>query len=66
MGQHLGKSSAFPLPAADGVGEGHADQEGEGGLDHVVHGTARPFRVALVESKNPPEETVMVVCGDLG
>jgi hypothetical protein len=65
VGQHLGESSAFPLPAPNGVGEGHAYQEGEGGLDHVMHGAAGPFRMALVKGQNPPEETVMVVTVDL-
>ena len=64
VGQHLGECSAFPLPAPDGIGEGHAYQEGEGGLNHVMHGTAGPLGMGLVEGKNLPEETVIEVCVD--
>src|SRR5271163_2175012 len=39
MAEHPGKWSALALAAPDGVGEGYANQEGEGGLDHVVQGT---------------------------
>jgi hypothetical protein len=64
--EHLGKQGALPLAASDRIRKRYADQERKGWLDHIVQRTTEPLRVGLVEGKNFPEKTVVVVCGNFG
>src|ERR1700722_10748596 len=66
VGEHLGKLLALPLAASDRIRKRYADQEREGGLDHIVQRTTEPLSVGLVEGKNLPENAVVEVCRDFG
>ena len=54
--EHVAKALAFAFAAADGIGRGHAGQEGEAGLNSVVQPHAGPLDVRLVPSEEMPEE----------